>query len=29
VATYLPSAVDRATYVCFLELQDTMDLPRN
>jgi hypothetical protein len=29
VATYSASAVDRATDVCFLELQDTRDLPRN
>jgi hypothetical protein len=27
--TYSASAVDRATDVCFLELQDTRDLPRN
>jgi hypothetical protein len=26
---YSASAVDRATEVCFLELQDTRDLPRN
>jgi hypothetical protein len=28
-ATYSTSAVDRATDVCFFELQDTRDLPRN
>jgi hypothetical protein len=28
-ATYSASAVDRATDVCFFELQDTRDLPRN
>jgi hypothetical protein len=28
-ATYSASAVDRATEVCFLELQDTRDLPKN
>jgi hypothetical protein len=28
-ATYSASAVDRATEVCFFELQDTRDLPRN
>jgi hypothetical protein len=27
--TYSTSTVDRATNVCFLELQDTEDLPRN
>ena len=28
-ATYLASAVERATQFCFLELQDTRDCPRN
>jgi hypothetical protein len=28
-ATYSASAVERATEFCFLELQDTKDLPRN
>jgi hypothetical protein len=28
-ATYSASAVDRATEVCFLELHDTRDLPKN